>query len=106
MLNIIFWNNVLSNPSGAKLLNLLQRNEFEISAPQCPTHYSPVGNGDVLSIFVHKDVRLSEVIVSDILDSDHLPSVFHLLDHIRTRNFRTGLTNLQIGGGFKAWPLN
>jgi hypothetical protein len=22
--------------------------QFEISAPQCPTHYSPAGNGDVL----------------------------------------------------------
>jgi hypothetical protein len=33
---------------------------------------------------VHKNVRLSEVIVSDILDSGHLPVVFHLLDHVRT----------------------
>jgi hypothetical protein len=30
-----------------------------------------------LGIVVHKNVRLSEVIVSDILDSDHLPVVFH-----------------------------
>jgi hypothetical protein len=35
---------------------------------------------------VHKNYRLSEVIVSDILDSDHLPIIFHLLDYIRTRN--------------------
>jgi hypothetical protein len=61
-------------------------NEFEISAPQCPTHYCPAGNGDVLDIVMHKNVQLSEVIVSDILDSDHLPVVFHLLDHIITRN--------------------
>jgi hypothetical protein len=52
-----------------------------------PTHYnySPKRNGDVLDIVVHKNVRLSEVIVSDILDLDYLPIVFHLLDHIRTR---------------------
>jgi hypothetical protein len=56
-----------------------------MSASQCPTHYSPTGNGDVL-YNVHKNARLSEVIVSDILDSDHLPIVFQLLDHITTRN--------------------
>jgi hypothetical protein len=67
-----------------KLLNLFHINEFEISAPQCPTRYSPVGNGDVLNIVVHKNVPLSEVIVSDILDSDHLPIVFYLLDHVTT----------------------
>jgi hypothetical protein len=45
-----------------------------------------VGNGDVLDIVVYKKIWLSEVIVSDILDSDHLPVVFHLLGHVRTRN--------------------
>jgi hypothetical protein len=34
---------------------------------------------------VHKNVRLSEVIVSGILGSDHIPIVFHLLDNSRTR---------------------
>jgi hypothetical protein len=67
-------------------LNLLHINEFEISEPQCPTNYSPPGNGDVLDIVVHKNVRLLEIIVSDILDSDHLPIIFHLLDHVRTRH--------------------
>jgi hypothetical protein len=47
--------------------------------------YSPTINGDVLDIVVHKNVRLSEVIVSDNLESDYLPIAFHLLDHIRTR---------------------
>jgi hypothetical protein len=61
-------------------------NEFEISAPQCSTHYSAAGNGDVLDIVMHKNIRLSKAIVSDILDSDHLPIIFHLLDHVRTRN--------------------
>jgi hypothetical protein len=57
---------------------------FEISAPQYPTHSSPAGNGDVLDIVVHRNIRLSNVIVSYILDSDHLPIVFHILDHVRT----------------------
>jgi hypothetical protein len=80
-----FWNSIFFNPSGVKLLNLLHINDFEISAQQCPTHYSPMGNGDVLDI-VHKNVRLSEFIVSDILYSDHIPIIFYLLDHIRSRN--------------------
>jgi hypothetical protein len=54
-----FWKSVVSNPSGAKLLNLLYINEFEISAPECPTHYCPAGNGDMLNIFVHKNVQVS-----------------------------------------------
>jgi hypothetical protein len=64
----------------------LHINEFEISAPQCLTHYSPAGNGDVLDIVVHKNFRLSENIVFDILDSDHIPIIFHLLDHVRSKN--------------------
>jgi hypothetical protein len=59
---------------------------FEISAPQCPTHYSPAANGDALDIVVHKNVWLSEVIVPDILDSDHVPVIFHSLDHVSTMN--------------------
>jgi hypothetical protein len=59
-------------------------NEFEISAPQCPTHYSHVGNGDVLDIVVHKNIRVSDVTVSNILD--HLPIIFHILDHVKIIN--------------------
>jgi endonuclease/exonuclease/phosphatase family metal-dependent hydrolase len=77
------WNSTVSNPSGEKLLQLFDASDFEISAPQCPTHYSPVGSGGVLDIVVHKNIRLSNVIVSDILDSDHLPVIFQILDHIR-----------------------
>jgi hypothetical protein len=69
---------------GEKLLQLFDSSVFEISAPQCPTHYSPRGNGDVLDIAVHKNIRLSNV--SDILDSDHLSIILHILDHVRTHN--------------------
>jgi hypothetical protein len=51
-----------------------------------PTHNSPSGNGDVLNIVVHQNIRVSDVIVSDILDSDYLPIVFHILDHAKIRN--------------------
>jgi hypothetical protein len=44
------------------------------------------GNGDVLDIVVHKNIRLSNTIVSDILDSDHLPIIFHILYNVRTKN--------------------
>jgi hypothetical protein len=37
-------------------------------------------------IVVHQNVRLSKVIVSDVLDSDHLPILFHILDHVTTSN--------------------
>jgi hypothetical protein len=43
-----FWEKADSNPSGEKPLELFNINEFEISAPQYPTHYSPAGNGNVL----------------------------------------------------------
>jgi hypothetical protein len=49
-----FWNSAGSNSSGEKLLPLFDVNEFEISAPQCPTHYSPAGYGDVLDIVVQQ----------------------------------------------------
>jgi hypothetical protein len=81
-----FWNSIVSNHSGAKLINLLHINEIVILAPPCPSHYIPTGNGDVLGIIVHKKVRLSKVIVADFLESGHLPIIFHLLDHIRNSN--------------------
>jgi hypothetical protein len=40
----------------------------------------------VLDIAVYKNVRLSEIIFSDTLDSDELSFALHLLNHIRTRN--------------------
>jgi hypothetical protein len=83
---IPFWNSTVSNPSGDKVLHLFDVKQFEISAPQCPTHYSPNENGDVLDIVVHQNIRVPNVIVSDIFDSDHLPVIFHILDHVKIRN--------------------
>jgi hypothetical protein len=88
-----FWNCAVSKNSGEKLMNLFHLNAFEISAPQCPTHYSPVGNGDVLNIVVHQNIRVSNVIVSDILDSDHIPIAFHIVDHVKFGIFWNLLKN-------------
>jgi hypothetical protein len=33
----------------------------------------------------HENVRLSEIIVSHFLDSDHLPVIFSILDPVRAR---------------------
>jgi hypothetical protein len=81
-----FWKSAVSNPSGEKLLHLFDASQFEISPPQCPTHYSPAGNGDVLDVVVHQNIRVSNVIISDILYSDHFPIVFHMLDHVKIKN--------------------
>jgi hypothetical protein len=88
------WNSTVSNPSGEKLLQLFDVSDFEIPEPQCPTHYSLVGNGDVLDTVVHKNIRLPNVIVSGILDSDHLPIIFHILDHVRTKNISAPLKKI------------
>jgi hypothetical protein len=70
-----------------KPLNLLHVNEFEVSAPRCPTHYCSAGNGGMLDTVVYTNVRLSQVIVvSGILESHHLPIAFHLLDLITSMN--------------------
>jgi hypothetical protein len=57
-----FWTSAVSNPSGEKLLSLFDVHKIEISVPQCPTHYSPMGNGDVLDIVVHQNIGVSDVI--------------------------------------------
>jgi hypothetical protein len=64
---------------------LFNLSKFEISAPQYPTNYSHAGNGDMLDVVVHQNIRVSDVIVS-ILDLDHLPIIFHILDHIKIRH--------------------
>jgi hypothetical protein len=79
------WNSQVSNASGEKLLNLLDKNDFQITTPQYPTHYTPQGNGDALDIVLTKSVRLPDVTVSDILESDHLPTFSHILDNVKVK---------------------
>jgi hypothetical protein len=101
-----FWTSVVSKPSGEKLLSLYEVQDFENSAPQCPIHHSPAGNGDVLDIVGHQNIRLSDVIVSDILDSHHLLIVFHILDHVNIRNLSEPIKKFTDWERLKALPLN
>jgi hypothetical protein len=57
---------------------------FKFQHHNAQTHYTSVGNGDVLDSVVHKNIRPSHVTDFDILDSDHLPVVFHIPDPVRT----------------------
>jgi hypothetical protein len=81
-----FWYSAVSNVPGEEVLNLIGMNEFEISAPQCPTHYSPAGNCDLLDILIHWNNISSCVIASDILYPHHLTGAFHVLDYVKTKN--------------------
>jgi hypothetical protein len=40
----------------------------------------------VLDIVLHRNVRISDVNALEILVSDHLPILFHMLDHVSTRD--------------------
>jgi hypothetical protein len=40
------------------------------------SHLPDVEMGDMIDTVLHKDVQMLEIIVSDILNSDHLPSRF------------------------------
>jgi hypothetical protein len=77
---------------------MLDINKFKITAPKYLTQHSPTGNGDVLNILIHKNIGLSHVTVSDILDSDQLPILFHSL--VGTKQLSEP-QNLQIGNSFK-----
>jgi hypothetical protein len=81
----LVWNSKVSNPSGLKLLELFVNSNFKISSPQCPTHYTPDGRSNVLNTVIHQNVCLSQAIVTNILDSDHLPVMFSIRDHVRMR---------------------
>jgi endonuclease/exonuclease/phosphatase family metal-dependent hydrolase len=99
-----FWNSAVSKPSDEKPMTLFDFCEYVISAPQCPTNYSPAGNGDVLDIVVHQNIRVSDFIVSHILDSDHLPILYHKMDSENLGILQNLFKNLQIVIGFKASP--
>jgi hypothetical protein len=52
------WNSSVSIPSGVKLLHLFDVNQSEISVPECPNQYSPMGNFVVLDIVVHQKISV------------------------------------------------
>jgi hypothetical protein len=100
------WNSTVSNPPSEKMLQLFDASDFEIATPQCPTHYSPMGNGEVLAIVMDKIIRLSNVIVSYILDSDHLPIIFNILVHVRTKTISAPLEKIKDWERFQSIASN
>jgi hypothetical protein len=44
------------------------------------------GTGEIIDTVVTKNIQLSDVTVPDILDSDHLPIFFTILDHVRAKD--------------------
>jgi hypothetical protein len=88
-----------------KLLELSVTSNFEISAPECCTHYTPDGRGD-LDVVVHQNVRLPEAIATDIPDSDHIPITFSILGPVRTREALDPVEELTDWKLFQASPLN
>lgn len=78
------------------MLQLFDASDFKISALECPSHYPSMGNGYVLDIGVLQNIRLS-----DILETDHLPTVFCFLDYFTIKNSWIHLKKLQIENGFK-----
>jgi endonuclease/exonuclease/phosphatase family metal-dependent hydrolase len=93
-----FWNSAVSNPLGETFFQLFH--DFEIFTPQNLTHCSRAVNCDVLDIVVNQ-IRLSRVIVPDILDSDHLPIVFHILEHVTTKKLSESLEKFTDWEGFQ-----
>jgi hypothetical protein len=50
-------------------------------------------------------IRFSRVIIFDLLESNHLPIVLHILDRIKTKNLLEPVEKSQTGSSFKALPL-
>jgi hypothetical protein len=55
---------------------------------------------------VHKNIRLSNVNVSDILDSDHLAIILHILDHVRSKNISAPLEKITDWERFQSLTSN
>jgi hypothetical protein len=81
-----FWYIAVSNLPDEEVMDLIGGNEFEISAPQCPTYYSPEVNCDLLDILVQWNNISSCVIASGILCPHHLTGAFHVLNYVKTKN--------------------
>jgi hypothetical protein len=84
------WNSQISIKLVTNLLNLQDKTDFHISAPRYQTQYIPSGNGDMLVKRLQRNVRMSDVNVLEIVDSDHLLILFHMLDYVST-NYISGL---------------
>jgi exonuclease III len=74
------WNARVTNTRGRALYSMSRKMGFTVAGPTEPTHYSN-GLGDILDIFILKDINLSfelETVVA--LSSDHNPVIMRLGD--------------------------
>lgn len=62
-----------------------------------PTQYCSAGNGNMLDILVHQNVRLSGVIVPDVLISDYVQILSNKLENIELGIFRIQFKILRLG---------
>jgi hypothetical protein len=60
------------------------------------------GIGVVLDMVAHQNIGVSDVIVSDILDSDLLPIIFHILHHVKIRNLSDPIEKFTDNPAWKA----
>jgi hypothetical protein len=59
-----------------------------------------------LDIVVHYNIGVWDGTVSDMLETDHITVLFHIVDHVKIRNLSETVEKLQSGIGFKALPQN
>jgi hypothetical protein len=59
-----------------------------------------------LDIVVHQNIRVSDGTVSDNLETDHIPVIFHIMGHAKIRNLSEPVEKVKSGIGFKALPQN
>jgi len=59
----------------------------------------------MLNTVPHQNVLLTDI-VSNILDLDHLPIIFHILDHDKGRDFSNHTEKFTDGSSCKALLLN
>jgi hypothetical protein len=81
-------------PSGEKLLDLFDNNNFQISVPHSPLHYTPQGHGSVLDIMVLQNVHLSDVTSWTQITSLSFPTYIIMLALGIFRRFRSLTTEL------------
>jgi hypothetical protein len=69
-------------------VNSIDREELVLAAVTCKMCELAIAPqiGDVLNVVLHQNIRLSGVVVSDILGSDHLSLSFHITDHVKAKN--------------------
>lgn len=82
-----FWNNHNNNTNGNRLKSFIDNNNINLLIPDNHTHYPPNGTTPTtIDLILHKNINnISNAIVLNELNSDHLPVIYHL-DNELTNN--------------------